>query len=304
MNYQLSDCFSDLEFHDAFIKIKAFANRTLTLSVKYLNIHKDTLPYRSVLDKELDIAKITLQDLVVHAFSRSAYTVEDGNGNLLEGEDEKVYPAEEAEHAFLSELKGGTHISDFYRDGDEYVLDMHGFHLFSARLSFSFFLLEWDDIVGNAWYETAKLRHIILETTSGDVQVEIEMQETKEPIVKYGCALSYKKHRYESRKKEYISRAMASLQKKLPNGVSIKCCLTCVHGNQCPYGNDEYEVFCMKDHVIRDKLDLVDLIAQDHDLFFEKNRLITDICDDFSPQSDEQYTYNDYLYHLKEENNP
>ncbi len=299
MKYQLTDCFEALEFHDVFLKLESFENDTLTLSAKHLNIHKEALPNRSLFDKELGMAKITLQKLSVHSFSREAYTSEDGNGKLLEIAEQLDYPVEEAENAFLNELKSGNHISDFYKDGNEYVLEIHGFHLFSARLSFSSFMLEWDDIIGNAWYEESKLRSITLKTPSGDLKTNIEIKETNHH---YQVSILYKKKLYQSRKEEYTEKAFAELQKKLPEGVSIKCCLTCAHGNLCPYGNIEYEIFCIKDHILQEKLDLIDLMDQeDHD-FLLRSRLITDLCDDFTEQNDEHYTYNDYLYYLKKEN--
>ena len=91
--------------------------------------------------------------------------------------------------------------------------------------------------------------------------------------------------------------AFANLQNKLPHDVKIACCMTCRHGNMCPYGNKENQLFCTKDLIISSKSDMIDLI--DNTDAYEKLAVSsTNYCDRFIYQSDEYYTYNDYLYRL------
>ena len=47
--------------------------------------------------------------------------------------------------------------------------------------------------------------------------------------------------------------AFANLQKALPDGVNIQCCMTCKHGTLCPYGNIPNYILCSKNVVINDK---------------------------------------------------
>lgn len=91
--------------------------------------------------------------------------------------------------------------------------------------------------------------------------------------------------------------AFANLQKKLPSGTLLACCMTCRHGNMCPYGNKENQLFCTKDIHIKSKEDMCNLF--DHTNAEERSVASLDFCDDFVYQSDEYYTYNDYLYRLK-----
>jgi len=90
----------------------------------------------------------------------------------------------------------------------------------------------------------------------------------------------------------------ASLQASLPRDVRLACCLTCRHGNMCPFGNGKNELFCTKDLSVTCKKDVCDLF-DDSDSVMQRAVTYFGICDDFSPQSSDAYTYNDYLYQLK-----
>ena len=91
---------------------------------------------------------------------------------------------------------------------------------------------------------------------------------------------------------------LADLQTKLPKDVTLACCMTCRHGNMCPYGNAENQLFCTKDKIITSKEDMCNLFDQT-DPFDERVVASLDYCDDFIYQSDDFYTYNDYFYQLE-----
>lgn len=90
---------------------------------------------------------------------------------------------------------------------------------------------------------------------------------------------------------------LADLEIKLPKDVKIGCCTTCRHGNMCPYGQSENELFCTKELKINDKEDMCNLFDQTNPIE-ERSVASFDYCEDFARQSDEYYTYNDYLYQL------
>lgn len=46
------------------------------------------------------------------------------------------------------------------------------------------------------------------------------------------------------------------LQKSLPSNINLECCQSCRHGNFCPYGDSDNEIFCFKDIVINSKHDV------------------------------------------------
>lgn len=90
---------------------------------------------------------------------------------------------------------------------------------------------------------------------------------------------------------------LADLQNKLPEGVALACCMTCQHGNMCPYGNRENLLFCTKDIQINSKEDMCNLFDQT-DPLEERAVASLDFCDDYVRQGDDCYTYNDYMYEL------
>ena len=94
--------------------------------------------------------------------------------------------------------------------------------------------------------------------------------------------------------------AFVDLQRKLPSDIQLACCMTCRHGNMCPYGNDKNQLFCTKDVVLTSKDDVIELMYyKGLDSFFEREVSSIHCCDDFVYQSDDSYTYNDYLYNLQ-----
>ncbi|MBQ9745776.1 MAG: hypothetical protein IJW21_03020 [Clostridia bacterium] len=91
--------------------------------------------------------------------------------------------------------------------------------------------------------------------------------------------------------------AFAALQKSLPGGYSLKCCLACRHGNMWIYGRVPNLIFCMHGKKVDDKDDLIGFFGSDEEA--ETERKATDVCENFAPQSKDFYTYNDYLYCLE-----
>lgn len=100
--------------------------------------------------------------------------------------------------------------------------------------------------------------------------------------------------------KDYLwADAFADLQKQLPKGVLLKCCMTCRHGNMCPYGNTPGKLYCTKDVIITSKDDMCGLFDRTEYRETEaRARGCFDICDDYQQQCWDYYTYNDYLYEL------
>ncbi len=91
--------------------------------------------------------------------------------------------------------------------------------------------------------------------------------------------------------------AFAELQKKLPKSIQLVCCVACRHGNMCPVGNGPDEVYCTKDVQITRKSDLYKY-TEEPDEVRKRLRQYGDCCDDFRPQEETFYTYNDYYFYL------
>lgn len=109
----------------------------------------------------------------------------------------------------------------------------------------------------------------------------------------------YNSVKYQAKGKDYLwNDTFANLQKMLPKDVKITCCMTCRHGNMCPYGNTVNELFCTKDLTVNSKEDMCDLFDKTDP--YSKCRVFSfNCCDDFIYQSNDYYTYNDFLYHLQ-----
>ena len=113
--------------------------------------------------------------------------------------------------------------------------------------------------------------------------------------------VSYNDTEYCAKGKDHLwVDAFADLQRKLPHGIFLACCMTCRHGNMCPYGTDKNQLFCTKDVQLTSKVDVIELMYyKGHASFFEREVSSIHCCDDFIYQSEDSYTYNDYLYHLQ-----
>lgn len=144
---------------------------------------------------------------------------------------------------------------------------------------------------------------IRLETPNGDVKADINIEYIiDDEISKVNIKLIYNGVEYLASGEDYLCMdAFAQLQNELPNGVRFKCCLVCKHGNFCPVGNLENELFCTKDVIILKKSDLW-LYTEDDKERKKRLRKYNDVCDDFDFQSEDFYTYNDWLCFLNKKN--
>lgn len=84
------------------------------------------------------------------------------------------------------------------------------------------------------------------------------------------------------------------LQKVLPPHIKIACCYSCRHGNFMPASGLDHEIFCLKDKVFNNKIDVCELLVIENECCSRKRKLL-DYCDDYQPiDHDNYYTYNDW----------
>ncbi len=146
------------------------------------------------------------------------------------------------------------------------------------------------------------LRAVVpLLTPTGKVIVPVKIiYDNNEDITnpKSQVTLLYDGVEYKGTGTDYLwTDTLADLETRLPEDVQIACCMTCRHGNMCPYGNAVNQLFCTKDLKITSKEDMCNLFDQT-DPFEERVVASLDYCDAFVYQSDGFYTYSDYLYQL------
>ena len=84
--------------------------------------------------------------------------------------------------------------------------------------------------------------------------------------------------------------AVRHLANNLPNGYTIRSCFSCRHGNFCPTGDCDNEIFCTSDVEIPDKSSLFAITSSPEERA-QRSRTLFDCCAQFSPLSDQFYTY-------------
>ena len=137
---------------------------------------------------------------------------------------------------------------------------------------------------------------IFVLSKTNKVSVPIQICYTNDDVE---ITVSYNDTEYCAKGKDHLwVDAFADLQAKLPSNTQLACCMTCRHGNMCPYGNRENQLFCTKDLVISSKEDMVDLF-NNTDPFSERIVSAIKYCEGFIYQSSQSYTYNDFLYYLE-----
>lgn len=316
MKHRVKNNLDLFEFHDAEFSFVDFDNNELTLSAKHLNIHKNTKENSHDCDMEIDFAEFIFAGFHVVSFEpMRAYQVDD-DGNWYTNEPQVIYSDKEAEKHFLDEIKNGITINCIdicKKDNKTYIeLSTCAQSCFFATFSFNEVSVEWDKYCKKAWYELHKqyIYKGYLLTPAGEVKTEIHIvyheEDTyyqgkleKGPTVSVG--VKYNGEQLWGQGKDYLwVDAFANVQKQLPVGVLLKCCMTCQHGNMCPYGNEPGELFCTKGLTVDSKEDMCNLFDnRENSKIFDRTKNVADSCNEYTPQSNNCYTYNDYLYHLE-----
>lgn len=315
MKYRIENQLDLFEFHDAEFSLVGFDKNELVLSAKHLNIHKDAAENPHDCDMEIDFAKFVFAQFEVISFEPMRKYQVDDDGNWYTDEPQIIYKGEKAEKHFLSKIKKGITINciDIRKKSNKIRIELStcAQGCFFATFVFDEVLVEWDEYCKKAWYELHKqyTHKGYLITPSGDEETEIHIvyheEDTyyqgkleKAPTVSVG--VKYGGEQFWGQGKDFLwVDAFANVQKQLPEGVLLKCCMTCRHGNMCPYGNEPGKLICTRNLIINTKEDMRNLF-DNHETYMidEKTKNVTDSCDGYSPQSKDYYTYNDYLYHL------
>ena len=98
-------------------------------------------------------------------------------------------------------------------------------------------------------------------------------------------------HTYES---DSTEKVLIALAKNLPAGVKIKSCISCRYGHFCPVGDNDNELLCITEFEPKNPRDLWDITENETER--EKRcRTLFDCCEKHEEQSEDYYTYNDYI---------
>lgn len=290
------DCF---EFHDTVFTFVRFDNDELVVSAKHLNIHKSTEQNTSDYDLEIDCAKIVFKGLQTHSFEPSREWKIDEKGNSYTNDPLIIFKGQEAEDKLMQEIRNGIKIYYFGRDGDsQYCIEGCGIDpFFTTKFSFDSVTVEWDGYLKKAWYEFHKQQQfeITLNTPVGEKNATVyiicsyEDESLYEDFVKQtvNVCIKYNGKELWGRGADYLwIDAFVNLQEQLPDGVTIKCCLTCKHGKFCPVENQLGELFCTKDVLFNEKSNLF-FYTEDETERAKHSRNYTYVCKKYQPKSDE-----------------
>ncbi len=315
MKYTSLDRLQDFEFHDSEFELIGWEKLgntmdCVTFKARLLNVHKNAAPNNSGVDMEIKEATIKFGNIVIKEYERMRSITFDEKGNEILGEPQIVHKGDEARKMFDNDLKGKItllYLGD--NNNGEYELEGMGYNYsgFMVRFTFSTVKIEWSDYSGAAWYELNQhlQRKITLSTPDGDsicdALILYHDAEVYNDQSNVKVRLFYDGRLIEGYGNDYFwVESFADLQKNLPNGVRLKCCLNCRHGNMCPCGNMPGEVFCTKNAMIKNKDDMISYLYNNHE-WEKQSKFYTDVCEDFVEQSDDNYTYNDYLYWLNKQ---
>ena len=155
MKFTSTNIFSDFEFHDAYFKLESIENNVLTISVQYLNLHKNTEQNPCDTDMEIEIAQITFINFQVKSFEPGRAWKEDENGELYTNEPQVVFDGETAKEKSLNELRHGATIFEFgtLENGNHYFDGAGDEPWFQVQFLFDSATIEWDSFRKPAWYE-------------------------------------------------------------------------------------------------------------------------------------------------------
>lgn len=313
MRYISTDRLQDFDFHDSGWKLCARDGDAVTFEVQGLNIHKCTEQNPSPMDMELDNARMTFRGFrLIHLEpGRSWSHDENGYGHpvgervLYTGEEGMARLAEQSMMVFL-----------FTREEDHWELGCSGVDpYFTVEFDFESVQIEWDGYRRKAWYELNRYYPFQVEVSSpaGCVREKLEIWVREEGNYRKDqkceldsraehvmASLMWEGKRYLAKGKNDHdwTKTIADLQKKLPEGVIIRSCLTCRFGNHCPYGNESEQIFCLKDVQVHDKMDVCEVFDEEEDVWTRRLRHYFDCCADWAGMSPECYTYNDLACYL------
>ena len=250
MKYCAENRLDLFEFHDAKLALGSFAGDRLEISAKHLNLHRDAEKNPCDYDMEIDTARLSFDGFEVRSFEPMRKWQMDEDGNWHTHEPQIIFHGQEAENRLIEGLQQEPSLNciDFQKEGDKTLMEFStcGESYFFATFAFRRVSIAWDGYCGKAWYERHRqyFYDITLETPEGELNTQVHVicheedvyegdQRLKAPIVSIGIRYHGKTF-WGGRNGSWVE-ACAEAQKKLPEGVRIKCGKTCHLENMCPY---------------------------------------------------------------------
>ncbi len=306
------------EFHDAWLKLDYTNEEEIAVFVENLNIREEAEQDPKGYDLEIKKAHILFHGVSEFSYNPGQTWIMDEQGNSVPVGSEIIYHGQEALERFTEDLRVGAHVfSHTIVDEDFYEIYGEGNEpFFLIRFKAQKCVVAWDEYKGPAWYVSRRWLKgsLTLNAPKGEITTEAQFWIDYDPDELYmedevddvdpqkiSVAIKYEGKDYWGRGKDCSGQeAMADLQNQLPDDVVLKCCLSCRHGNCSPFSNAFDLIYCMKDMVIKNKMDLCDYTT-DAGEENKRRRHYTDLCEDWKEQRDDIYVYSDYPLYLKKD---
>lgn len=148
MKYSSQNQLTDFRFHDAFLTYQSWEDDVLMVTAERLNIYATAADSQT--DMELDTARITLEDVRCESISYSPVQSFDEHGNPTDYQPERTVIGPKATEILLQTLIEGCALNGLTPTDDGAEIEFNGYDVFTARLSFSSVLVEWDSFHQNA----------------------------------------------------------------------------------------------------------------------------------------------------------
>ena len=155
MKYQSNNILQDFEFHDAYFRFEKCERNALTISVQYLNAHKNTDQNHYPTDMEIELARITFQGFCTKSFEPGRTWKQDANGKFYTDEPQIIFEGHTAVEKLLNELRTGATVFEFgtLENGNYYFEGAGDEPWFQVQFLFDSATIEWDEFRKPAWYE-------------------------------------------------------------------------------------------------------------------------------------------------------
>lgn len=155
MKYCVENQLDLFEFHDSGFSLVRFDDGELVVSVKHLNVHKNTEqnPYNH--DLEIECAKITFKGFSSPSYEPGRTWRMGADGEYYPVGPRMIYYGQEAMEIIKKELEEQIFVFDFDKKDDiRYFIDGFGIEpFFTMAFCFDSVLVEWDEYKQKAWYE-------------------------------------------------------------------------------------------------------------------------------------------------------
>ena len=291
MKYMSANELENFVFHDAQV-VSKIEDDDLIFYIDCLNIHKNTVQNHHDFDMRIDGGVMTFSNFKLDWIREvlPVMTCEEEANYVKQSQKQLIDRFEDGFRIFRLDYKQGL------RSTCEICCDSWSGIVFEAGISFDDVKVEWDGYYSKAWYEL-NIQYdvnVLFSVDKEDVVLPLHVwqnDEVEDSPNRRICA-TINGLEYSSENTETMEKAVLDLVQKLPKNYKIKTCQSCRHGNFCPIGDCDNEIFCVKDFEPKQKSDLF-FVTEDANERAKRSHTLFDTCSEYKAMKRGYYTYNE-----------